>query len=66
MEVSVLVLISAPDGGEWSASRPVRFTPGTHLIGGWVGPRAGLDAVAKIKQILAPDGNRTLVVQPVV
>jgi len=29
------------DGGEWSASRPGRFTPkertpGTHWIGGWV------------------------------
>jgi hypothetical protein len=36
--------------GEWSASRPGRFTPRerapvTHWIGGWVGPRAGLDAV---------------------
>jgi hypothetical protein len=33
---------SAIDGGEWSASRPGRFThreraPGTHWIGGWVG-----------------------------
>jgi hypothetical protein len=40
--------------GEWSTSRPGRFTPrdrapGTNWIGGWVGPRAGLDAVAKIK-----------------
>jgi len=38
-------LTSAP---EWSASRPSRFTPreripGTHWIGGWVGPRAVLD-----------------------
>jgi hypothetical protein len=35
-------------GGDWSASRPRRFTPGerapsTHWIGGWVGPRAGLE-----------------------
>jgi hypothetical protein len=35
---------------EWSASRAGRFTveyraTGTHWIGGWVGPRAGLDAV---------------------
>jgi hypothetical protein len=29
--------------GERSASRPGRFTPGTHCIGGWVDPRAGLD-----------------------
>jgi hypothetical protein len=45
---------SALDGGEWSASRPGRFTPrerasSTHWIGGWVGPRAGLDAVVKRK-----------------
>jgi hypothetical protein len=45
-------LTSALDGGEWSASRPGRFpprdrAPGTHWIGGWVGPRAGLDAVSK-------------------
>jgi hypothetical protein len=36
-------LTSALDGGEWSASRPGRFTPrerapGTHWIRGWVGP----------------------------
>jgi hypothetical protein len=47
-------LISALDGGEWSASRPGRFTPkerhiGTHWIGGWVGSRAVLDAVVKRK-----------------
>jgi hypothetical protein len=35
-------LTSALDGGEWSASRPYRFTPGerapgTHWIGGWLG-----------------------------
>jgi hypothetical protein len=46
--------ISVLDGGEWSASRPGCFTPrerdsGTHWIGGWVGPRAGLDAVVKRK-----------------
>jgi hypothetical protein len=43
-------LTSAQEGGEWSASRPDRFiprerAPGTHLIGGWVGPTAVLDAV---------------------
>jgi hypothetical protein len=41
-------------GGEWSASRPCRFTPGertpgTHWIGGWVDPRADLDDVGKWK-----------------
>jgi hypothetical protein len=45
-------LTSALDGGEWSASRPGRFTPReraprAHWIGGWVGPRAVLDAVVK-------------------
>jgi hypothetical protein len=44
---------SALVGGEWSVSRPGRFTPGerapgTHLIG-WVDPRAGLDDVEKRK-----------------
>jgi hypothetical protein len=41
-------------GGEWSASRSGCFIPeegtrGTHWVGGWVGPRTGLDAVAKRK-----------------
>jgi hypothetical protein len=48
---STYSLTSAPSGGEWSASRPGRFTtreraPGTHWIGG---PRASLDTVVKIK-----------------
>jgi hypothetical protein len=48
-------LTSALEGGEWSASRPGRalplgeWTPGTHCIGGWVGPRAGLDAEVRGK-----------------
>jgi hypothetical protein len=51
---SIHSLTSALDGGEWSASRPGRFTsrertPVTHCIGGWVGPRAVLDAVVKRK-----------------
>jgi hypothetical protein len=38
-------------GVEWSASRLGRFPPpnGTHCIGGWVSPRAGLDGVVKRK-----------------
>jgi hypothetical protein len=40
--------------GEWSASRPGRFTPrerapDTHWIGRWVGPRTVLDTVVKRK-----------------
>jgi hypothetical protein len=47
-------LISALDGGEWSASLAGRFTPRerapvTYWIGGWVGPRNVLDAVVKRK-----------------
>jgi hypothetical protein len=43
-------LTSALDGGEWSYSRPGRFTsrvrvPGSHWVVGFVGPRVGLDAV---------------------
>jgi hypothetical protein len=46
--------MSAVEGGERSASRPGRFTPGerdpsTYWIGGWVGYRAGLDVVEKRK-----------------
>jgi hypothetical protein len=47
-------LTSALVGGKWSVSFPGSFTagekaPGTHWIGGWVGPRAGLDAAEKRK-----------------
>jgi hypothetical protein len=40
----------ALSGGEWPPSHPGCFTPGerahsTHLIGGWVGPRADMDTV---------------------
>jgi hypothetical protein len=42
--IALSFLTSALDGSEWWASRPNRFTPGerapgTHCIGGWVGPR---------------------------
>jgi hypothetical protein len=55
VEINVF-LTSALVGGEWSASRSCRFTPGerapaTHWIVGWVGPRAGLDAVEKKKNV---------------
>jgi hypothetical protein len=41
-------------GCEWSASRPWNFSsgersPDTHWIGGWLGPRAGLDDMKKRK-----------------
>jgi hypothetical protein len=55
------ILSSAIDGDEWSVSRPGRFTPrerapGTHWIGGRVGPRVGLDAVVK-RKISSPYRN---------
>jgi hypothetical protein len=63
---------SALVGGEWLASRPDRFTPGertpgTHRIGGWVGPRAGMDDAQKIKFLTLPGLELDpSVVQPVV
>jgi hypothetical protein len=66
-------LNSALDGGEWSASRPGRFTPrerapGTHWVGGWVGSRAVLDAMVKrkIPSLRQESNQRTPIVQPVV
>jgi hypothetical protein len=69
---STYSLTSALDGDEWSASRPGRFiaresAPGTHWIGGWVGPRAVLEAVVK-RKIPSPrreSNPRTPIVQPV-
>jgi hypothetical protein len=55
-----IFLTSALVGGEWSASRPGRFTPAerapvTHGVGGWVDPRAGLDDVEKRKFLTLPE-----------
>jgi hypothetical protein len=54
-----IFLTSALAEGEWSASRPGRFTPverdpGTHWIGGWVDPRAAPDDVEKRKFLALP------------
>jgi hypothetical protein len=54
-----IFLTSALVGGEWSAPRPGCFTPreralGTHWIGGWVDPRAGMDDVEKRKFLTLP------------
>jgi len=62
-------LISAQDEDEWSASRPSRFTPEErasriHWRGDWVGPKDGMDAVAKRKNpTILPAANRNRVVQ---
>jgi hypothetical protein len=66
-----MFLITALDEGKWSALRPGRFTPrerapGTHSTGGWVGPRAVLDAVVR-RKIPSPrweSNPRTPIVQP--
>jgi hypothetical protein len=52
VQVSSTFSTSALDGGEWSVSLPDHsalreIAPGFHLIGGWVGLKAGLDAVEK-------------------
>jgi hypothetical protein len=66
-----IFLTSALAGGEWSASRPGRFTPGErapciHWIEGWVDPRVGLDDVEKRKFLTLPGLELDLlVVQPV-
>jgi hypothetical protein len=48
---STLSLTSALDGDGWSEPGPDRFIPGIETryscIGGWVGPRAGLDRCGK-------------------
>jgi hypothetical protein len=60
MDVQIhIFLTSALVGGEWSASFPGRFTfeeraPGTHWIGIWMDPRAGMDDVEKRKFMILP------------
>jgi hypothetical protein len=50
-----------------AALSPREGVPGTHWIGGWVGPRAVLDAVVK-RKIPSPcreSNPRTPIVQPI-
>jgi hypothetical protein len=52
-------LTSALVGGEWSTSRtgcctPGERAPGTHWIGSWVDPGAGLDDLEKRKLLTLP------------
>jgi hypothetical protein len=66
-----IFLTSALVGGEWSTSRPGRFTPGerapcTHWIGGWVDLRASLDDLRRENSWPYRDSNSDpSVVQPV-
>jgi hypothetical protein len=48
---SHIFLTSALVGGEWSASRPCRFT---HWLGGWVKPRASRDDLVKRQFLILP------------
>jgi hypothetical protein len=68
---SSTILYSALDVGEWSAPRTDRFTPGerahgTHRIGFWVDPSAGLDAV-QMRKVSYPcresNSGRTMTVR---
>jgi hypothetical protein len=60
VDVYIHIFLTSPlAGGEWSASRHGRFTPGgrtsdTHWIGDWVDPRAGLEYMEKRKFLTQP------------
>jgi hypothetical protein len=41
------------------------WAPGTRCIGGWEGPRTGLDTVAKTNPIIAYAGNWTPLIHSV-
>jgi hypothetical protein len=62
-------MISALDGGECSVSRPGSFTsvetaPGTHCLGDWKDPRAGMEAMKKRNSIALPGIETPLLVRP--
>jgi hypothetical protein len=42
-----------------AALHPGKRAPGTHWTGGWVGPRAGLDAVDKRQFLTLPGPGRS-------
>jgi hypothetical protein len=54
-----IFLTSALAGGEWSPSRPGRFTSGERSLSsyciGWVDPRAGLDDMEKRRFLTLPE-----------
>jgi hypothetical protein len=63
-------LTSALVGGEWSALRPSCFTQGEialdiHYTGNWVGARASLDHIEKIKNVILPGMEPRLLGRPI-
>jgi hypothetical protein len=59
VDVQIHIFLTSALVGEWSASRLGRLTPEeraprTHLIGGWMGPTAGLDDMEKRKLLTLP------------
>jgi hypothetical protein len=72
VEVQLHAFLTSALDGEWSASRPGRFTPteralGTQWTGGWVGTRDVLNAVVKrkIPSTRRQSNPRTPIVHPV-
>jgi hypothetical protein len=66
VDIEIHILSTSALVGEWLASRIGRFTPGTHWIGGWVGPRAGLDDMERRQFLTLPGHNsEPSVVEPV-
>ena len=66
--IDKLALYSLLHGNEWSGSRPDSYTPGqtaagTHWIGCWEGPRAGL-VVLKNRTFCGFAANRTVSSSP--
>jgi hypothetical protein len=59
IDVETNIFLTTALVAQWSASRPGRFTsgetaPGTHWIGGWVGPSADLEDMENWKFLTLP------------
>jgi hypothetical protein len=52
-------MTSMLDGDEWSALHPHHFNPGSYSVGGWLGPRTGVDVYKKRKMSLLGIEGRT-------
>ena len=47
LPVHAMKACTALDGGQWSTSRPGRFTHGSQSTGSWLGPTAGAENLEK-------------------